>query len=134
MLNENEIVMKLKINADSREIIHTAEKKYVNWVADTLKCGVEDLVLLDSLNPDDEEGDYLRSFFPAINPEVYQTMLIHSDTDTKQIPELCSSDFSVGVVYMGMYKGVPFIANQNASPFTVWVKEEDIRFINSEEV
>lgn len=129
--------MKLKINISSQEIIegiiHPAEKKYVDWIADTLQCDVKDLLLLESLNPDDEEGDYLHSFFPDTKPEVYQEMVIHSDNDARQIPELCFEDFSVGVVYMGMYKGMPFIADQNASPFAVWVKEEDIRFINSQE-
>lgn len=120
--------MKLKVNRDSREIIegiiHPAEKEYIAWVADTLNCEIEDLVLLDSLNPEDEEGDYLSSFFPA-NSKL-QEILIHDDLGEKQIPALMFDDFSVGVVFAGNYKGIPFIADQNASPFAVYVNQQNL--------
>lgn len=120
----------MKANENSNEIIqqmmlNTAEKEYLKWVSNSLHCRIEDLALLDSLNPEDEEGDYLSSFFPANSK--YQQMLIHDDLSEKQIPALLFPDFSIGVVYIGMYKDIPFIANQNASPFAVYVNQQNLK-------
>lgn len=120
--------MELKVNESSREIIdeiiQTPEKEYIEWVADTLNCRIDNLVILESLNPDDEEGDYLSSFFPA-NSKLHE-MVIHDDLGEKQIPALIYDDFSIGVVFIGDYKGIQFIASQNASPFAIYVNQKDL--------
>jgi hypothetical protein len=65
----------------------------------------------------------LSSFFP----EKYQNFLIHEDKGEKQIPALMFDNFFVGSVYMGNYKGVPFIANKNTSSFTVYINQQNLK-------
>lgn len=134
--------MKLKVNEVSQLVIeelmglHPAEQKYIEWVAERLGCFIADLRLLESLDPNDEEGDYLQSFFPAeleLQNHDWSEHLIHSDKNTKkQIKELQFSDYSIGDVYEMQFFGKKIIADQNASPFGVYMKNKDISYINSQ--
>ena len=134
--------MKLQVNEVSQLVIeelmelHPAEQKYIEWVAKRLRCQVSDLRLLESLDPDDEEGDNLKSFFPAklkLQDYDWSQHLIHSDANQKkQIKELQFIGWSIGDVYELQLFGKTIIADQNASPFGVYIQKEDIEYINSQ--
>ena len=134
--------MKLKINKASQIIIqeliesHPSESKYIQWVAKRLGCFVSDLRLLESIHQEDEEGDNLVSFFPdelMLQNEDWRKHLIHSDDDSNlQIEELSFSDFAIGNVYELQLFGRKMIADQNASPFAVYIRKEDVEFINDQ--
>ncbi len=135
-------MMKLRTNEASQLVIeellelHPAEQKYIEWVAKRLDCSIADLRLLESLDPDDEEGDNLKSFFPAeleLQDYDWSEQLVHSDgNQNKQIKELQFSGWSIGDVYELQFFGKKIIADQNASPFGVYMKNEDISYINSQ--
>ena len=135
-------VMKLKINKASQIIIqeliesHPSESKYIQWIAKRLGCFVSDLRLLESIHQEDEEGDNLVSFFPdelMLQNEDWKKHLIHSDDDSNlQIEELSFRDFSIGNVYEMELFGKKMIADQNASPFAVYIRKEDVEFINDQ--
>ena len=134
--------MKLKINKASQIIIqeliesHPSESKYIQWVAKRLGCLVSDLRLLESIHQEDEEGDNLVSFFPdelMLQNEDWKKHLIHSDDDSNlQIEELSFSDFAIGNVYELQLFGRKMIADQNASPFAIYIRKEDAEFINDQ--
>lgn len=134
--------MKLKINKASQIIIqeliesHPSENKYIQWVAKRLGCLVSDLRLLESIHQEDEEGDNLVSFFPdklMLQNYDWKKHLIHSDDDSNlQIEELSFRDFSIGNVYEMELFGKKIIADQNASPFGVYIRKEDVEFINDQ--
>lgn len=134
--------MKLKINKASQIIIqeliesHPSESKYIQWVAKRLGCLVSDLRLLESIHQEDEEGDNLVSFFPdklMLQNEDWRKHLIHSDDDSNlQIEELSFSDFAIGNVYELQLFGRKMIADQNASPFAIYIRKEDVEFINDQ--
>lgn len=134
--------MKLKINKASQLVIEElmelspAERKYIEWIAKRLGCFISDLRLLESLDPDDEEGNNLKSFFPAelkLQDYDWSERLIHSDgNQKKQIKELQFSNWSIGDVYELQLFGKKIIADQNASPFGVYMRNEDISYINSQ--
>ena len=134
--------MKLKINKASQIIIqeliesHPSESKYIQWIAKRLGCLVSDLRLLESIHQEDEEGDNLVSFFPdklMLQNEDWRKHLIHSDDDSNlQIKELSFSDFAIGNVYELQLFGRKMIADQNASPFAVYIRKEDVEFINDQ--
>ena len=134
--------MKLKINKASQIIIqeliesHPSESKYIQWVAKRLGCFVSDLRLLESIHQEDEEGDNLVSFFPdelMLQNEDWKKHLIHSDDDSNlQIEELSFSDFAIGNVYELQLFGRKMIADQNASPFAIYIRKEDVEFINDQ--
>ena len=135
-------VMKLKINKASQIIIqeliesHPSENKYIQWVAKRLGCFVSDLRLLESIHQEDEEGDNLVSFFPdklMLQNYDWRKHLIHSDDDSNlQIEELSFSDFAIGNVYELQLFGRKMIADQNASPFVIYIRKEDVEFINDQ--
>lgn len=134
--------MKLKINKASKIIIqeliesHPSESKYIQWVAKRLGCLVSDLRLLESIHQEDEEGDNLVSFFPdelMLQNEDWKKHLIHSDDDSNlQIEELSFSDFAIGNVYELQLFGRKMIADQNASPFAIYIRKKDVEFINDQ--
>lgn len=123
--------MELKVNEFSQEIIEDiclssiSEYTYVRWVAKRLNCKISELRLLESLNPSDEEGWFIESFFP-VGSEIKQTLL-HSDMDKyRKVSELCFDDFSIGEVIEVEYKGKKLIADRNASPIGMYICERDI--------
>lgn len=109
---------------------------YIQWIAKRLGCLVSDLRLLESIHQEDEEGDNLVSFFPdelMLQNEDWKKHLIHSDDDSNlQIEELSFSDFAIGNVYEMELFGKKIIADQNASPFGVYIRKEDVEFINDQ--
>ena len=133
-------MMKLKVNKASQLVIeelmglHPAEQKYIKWIAKRLSCKISDLRLLDSLNSDDEEGYDIKSFFPAeleLQDYDWTKRLIHSDgNQKKQIKELQFSNWSIGNVYELQLFGKKIIADQNYSPFGVYMSNEDISYVN----
>ena len=142
-LNENKgNMMKLKVNEASQLVfeglmeLHPAERKYIEWVAKQLGCSIADLRLLESLDPNDEEGFNLKSFLPAeleLQDYDWSERLIHSDVNqNKQIKELQFVGWSIGNVYELQFFGRKIIADQNASPFGVYMRNEDISYINSQ--
>lgn len=132
--------MKLKVNEASQLVIeelmglHPAEQKYIKWIAERLSCNISDLRLLESLDSDDEEGYNIKSFFPAeleLQDYDWSKCLIHSEENQKkQIKELQFSNWSIGNVYELRLFGKKIIADQNYSPFGVYIKDEDISYIN----
>ena len=133
-------MMKLKVNEASQLIIeelmgiHPSEQKYIKWIAKRLSCQISDLRLLESLDPDDEEGYDIKSFFPAeleLQDFDLSEYLIHSDgNQKKQIKELQFSNLSVGDVYELQLFGRKIIADRNGSPFGVYMSNEDISYVN----
>ena len=132
--------MKLKVNEASQLIIeelmglHPSDQKYIKWIAKRLSCKITDLRLLESLDPDDEEGWFIESYFPAelkLQDYDWSECLIHSDgNQKKQIKELQFSNLSVGDVYELQLFGRKIIADQNGSPFGVYMSNEDISYVN----
>ena len=123
--------LKVKVNEFSQEIIKDiclssiSEYAYVRWVAKRLNCKISELRILESLNPSDEEGWFIESFFP-VGSEIKQTLL-HSDMDKNhQVSELCFADFSIGEVIEVEYKDKKLIADRNASPIGMYICERDI--------
>lgn len=123
--------MELKVNEFSQEIIEDiclssiSEYTYVRWVAKRLNCKISELRILESLNPSDEEGWFIESFFP-VGLEIKQTLL-HSDIDkNRKVSELCFDDFSIGEVIEVEYKDKKLIADRNASPIGMYICERDI--------
>lgn len=56
--------------------------------------------------------------------------LIHSDDDSNlQTKELSFRDFSIGNRYELQLFGRKMIADQNASPFAIYIQKEDVEFI-----
>lgn len=114
-------MMKLKVNEASQLIIeelmgiHPSEQKYIKWIAKRLSCQISDLRLLESLDPDDEEGYDIKSFFPAeleLQDYDFSKCLIHSDgNQNKQINELRFSNWSIGNVYELQLFGKNIIAD-----------------------
>lgn len=133
-------MMKLKVNEESQLIIeelmglHPADQKYIKWIAKQLSCKIADLRLLESLDPDDEEGFDIKSFFPAeleLQDCDFSKYLIHSDgNQKKQIKELQFSNWSIGDVYELRLFGRKIIADRNGSPFGVYMSNEDISYVN----
>ena len=65
--------------------------------------------------------------------EDWKKHLIHSDDDSNlQIKELSFSDFAIGNVYEMELFGKKIIADQNASPFGVYIRKKDVEFINDQ--
>lgn len=125
-LNKKErFVMKLNIWQEGQDDIqeklreYPSLQKYYDMVAKELGCKVEEITCLD-VHPDnersDEEGWQVRSFFPrGIDP---QTEIIDYDYHT--------SDFSIGGVIRLKQDGVVFVAETNASPWTVYANPNNI--------
>ena len=119
--------MKLKVNEASQLIIeelmglHPSDQKYIKWIAKRLNCKITDLRLLESLDPDDEEGWFIESYFPAelkLQDYDWSECLIHSDgNQKKQIKELQFSNLSVGDVYELQLFGRKIIADPTSYVF-----------------
>lgn len=116
-------MMKLKVNEEAKKFAMKLEKEhpslvdYHDLISEELGCSFEEVVCLD-VHPDnmscDEEGWKNESFFPkGVDP---QTKIIDDDYHT--------SDFSVGSVVRLTHEGVVFIAETNASPWTVYANPQ----------
>lgn len=118
-------MMKLKINKEANNFAVELEKDYPSLksyhelISKEVGCPWEEVVCLD-VHPDnaigDEEGWQIEAFFPrGIDPE---TSMINDDYNTK--------DFSVGSVVRLKHDGATFVAETNASPWTVYANPKTI--------
>lgn len=113
-------MMKLRIEdngsrryVDEMLIEYPDLKKYCDMIATELSCPWEEVVLLD-IHPDnvksDEEGWNIDSFFPkSVQPH---TELISEDYNV--------GGFAIGRVVRLVADGATFVADQDASPWTVY--------------
>ena len=111
--------MKLKINKSAKDDFDEMLKsfpfteRYKSLIEKELNCPWEEVVLLD-VHPDnvksDEEGWNIDSFFPrGVQPH---TELISEDYTVE--------GFAMGRVVRLVADGATFVADQNASPWTVY--------------
>lgn len=118
-------MMKLKINKSAKDDFEKMLKsfpfteRYKSLIEKELNCPWEEVVCLD-VHPDnaivDEEGWQIEAFFPrGIDPE---TSMINDDYNTK--------DFSVGSVVRLKHDGATFVAETNASPWTIYANPKTI--------
>ena len=117
--------MKLKINKSAKEGFEEMLKvfpfteRYKSLIEKELNCPWKEVVCLD-VHPDneksDEEGWNIDSFFPrGVQPH---TELISKDYHTE--------DFTFGQVIRLKQGDVVFIADENASPWTVYANPKTI--------
>ena len=120
--------MKLKINKSAKEGFDEILKsfpfteKYKSLIEKELNCPWEEVVCLD-VHPDnersDEEGWNIDSFFPrGVQPN---TELISKDYHTE--------NFTFGQVVRLKQGDAHFIADENASPWTVYANPKQIQIL-----
>lgn len=99
--------------------------EYIRWIANQLRCKIDDLCLLD-VHPDfkesDEEGWKIKSFFPA-GTKISRREIIHSDG---KVEKFHFDHFVIGEVRKIQVNKRPLIYDYNASPITVWIKKQDL--------
>ena len=121
-------MMKLKINKSAKEGFEKMLKsfpfteRYKSLIEKELNCSWEEVVCL-GVHPDneksDEEGWNIDSFFPReIQPH---TELISKDYHTE--------DFTFGQVIRLKQGDASFVADENASPWTVYANPKQIQIL-----
>jgi hypothetical protein len=91
------------------------ENFYDDVIAALLHCKRSDVVMLNSLNPEDEEGCDISDFFP-------QGTKLQTLIRTEPIFTVSESgaECGMGVLTIFLANGLKFVATQNSSPYAVY--------------
>jgi hypothetical protein len=108
--------------------------EYLKWVEQTLGSSLDNIVVIYSINDDEE----LWSIEDYVIPHgfTYEKVIDYpNDSFEKETGVTFGKDengygFSIGHVEVGMLNGVKVVFDQNASPFGFYIKKSDLDKIN----
>lgn len=97
-------------------------ESYYDMIAAIVGCKRSDLVALEAINPENEEGIDITEFFPEgtiIQPQVEIENVYTVDLENKKCGMGCLNIFNV--------EGIKFVSEQNASPLAVYTSKLNLQ-------
>jgi hypothetical protein len=98
---------------------------YYDMIAAILGCKRNELVILESLDENDEEGSYVEQFFPkdsAIKIQVEMTSVFVCNEESEP-NRVCG----MGDLKLFTADGIKFISEQNAGPIVIYANKNSIQ-------
>jgi hypothetical protein len=108
--------------------------EYLKWVEQTLGSSLDDIVVIYSINDDEElwsiENYVIPHGFTYEKVIDYPNDSFEEETGVTFGKDENGYGFSIGHVEVGMLNEVKVVFDQNASPFGLYIKKSDLDKIN----